>query len=160
MTQIETLNSLPTLANKNDYEDERPDSGWLWECHQLRLLIYRAMLRKLGSDEGRQIAVATDQLVGCNLLLKFIRDQKITAASALTNYVSSHKRQTVRDLGRQPVCSMFRLSRCSRRPVIGSWGICHWPVGQWSGATWSKGLTDFARNCTSASKAGPRLVKC
>ncbi len=99
MTLTGTRGFLPNLANKNGCKDERLDSHWLWDLHQLRLLIYRAMLH-LGADEGRQIAAVTDQLVGCKLLLKFIRDQQITAAPALAEYVSSCKRQTVRDLGR------------------------------------------------------------
>jgi len=93
-------NSLPCLTNQNDCQDELRDPQWLSVVQELRLSLFRAMHRQSGPGAGPQIAEVVDQLVGCSLLLNFVRDRKEVAMPTLEECLSSCERRTVRDVGR------------------------------------------------------------
>jgi len=101
MTPASPPGFSPTLTNHGLGQEEQIDTSWLEEIQQLRVSIYQAMLRKLGPDTEKQIATATDQLVGCELLWSFIRDRQTTSASILTERVPLHREQTVSSLAKQ-----------------------------------------------------------
>src|SRR3972149_3542450 len=101
MHLAQTRSSLPFLASENDKRDGRPDGHWLGHLQHWRDSIYQRMRWALGSDLERQIAEVTDQLLGLDILLKFIRDRHAAAIPTLAECLATRPGQTVRQVAEQ-----------------------------------------------------------